>query len=240
MGVKKKVTVSWSGGKDSAFALFKILAQNDLEVVSLHTVLNADNRRVGLHGVHQDLIEKQAAALGIGLVKLYLDPSMDHAAYEKLMRGFYHDCSRSGIDGVVFGDIFLEDLKQYRLNILDHSGLEGIFPLWGLETGTMITDFINVGFKTIICAADKRHFDQTVPGKTIDHNFVDSLPAGVDACGENGEFHTFVYDGPVFRSPVVFTLGSTVERVYQYQVMQSDGSVSQAESVFLFKEIEQG
>jgi uncharacterized protein (TIGR00290 family) len=237
MDLKKKVTISWSGGKDSAFALYRILHQREYDVVSLHTVINADNRRVGLHGVPEDLIAQQAAALGLRLEKIYLTTSDQHGEYETLMTSFYDECSRSGIQAVVFGDIFLEDLKTYREKLLAPSGLTGIFPLWGIETTKLMREFIDAGFKTLICAADKKYFSAEEMGRTIDGHFVTNLPAGVDPCGENGEFHTFVYDGPIFHRPVLFEVGEVVERSYSYKMTDSDGSLKTAKSCFLFKDL---
>jgi uncharacterized protein (TIGR00290 family) len=131
---KKKMTISWSGGKDSAFALFKILASGEYEVVGLHTVIDKDNRRVGLHGVREELIELQAMSLGLPLVKLYLPASNDHEAYTSLMRSFYKISADDGVTHVMFGDIFLEDLKSFREDLLKESGLIPEFPLWKIDT----------------------------------------------------------------------------------------------------------
>jgi hypothetical protein len=134
MDLKKKVTISWSGGKDSALSLLKILQSGEFEIVHLHTVINEETRRVGLHGVHETLIQAQADAMGLKLVKLYLPSSEDHTAYEKLMLSFYSQCAAEQIDAVVFGDIFLEDLKNYREKMLQVSGVKGIFPLWRMKS----------------------------------------------------------------------------------------------------------
>jgi diphthamide synthase (EF-2-diphthine--ammonia ligase) len=120
------------------------------------------------------------------------------------MKDFYRKSSQSGIDGVVFGDINLADLKAYRQKLLQPFHLEGIYPLWNLETHNMINDVINSGFKTLVCSADGKFFNADILGKTIDENFVKALPANVDPCGENGEFHTFVYSGPIFKHPIPF------------------------------------
>jgi uncharacterized protein (TIGR00290 family) len=222
--MKKRITISWSGGKDSAFALFKILLSGEYEVVSLHTTINAETKRVGLHGVRETLIEQQSASIGIPLIKLYLPSSQTNDAYESVMRDFYGKCSRSGINAVGFGDINLVDLKVYREKLLKSFRLEGIYPLWNLETSTIIGDVINSGFRTTVCSADGKFFDETVLGKTIDENFIKTLPHGVDPCGENGEFHTFVYNGPIFKHEVAFEKGKIVRREYEVKKLTADGS----------------
>ncbi len=146
-GFKKKITISWSGGKDSAFALFKVMASGEYEVVNLHTVIDKHNHRVGLHGVREELIEAQAAALGIPLVKLYLPASNDGDAYASLMRSFYKISAADGIDYVMFGDIFLEDLRRYREDLLTDSGLVPDFPLWNVQTTMLWSDFLIVEFQ---------------------------------------------------------------------------------------------
>jgi uncharacterized protein (TIGR00290 family) len=237
MDLKKKVTISWSGGKDSAFALFKILASGEYEVVSLHTVIGQETKRVGLHGVREELIELQAESIGIPLVKLYLPDSGDHEAYTSLMRSFYKSCARNGIHGVVFGDIFLEDLKKFREELLRDAGLHPCFPLWKIDTRLLVHDFINANFKTLICSADAALFTSDTVGKTIDHEFLNALPPHVDPCGERGEFHTFVYEGPVFKRSIPVALGEIVRKEYHYQKKNDDGSLDTVTSAFWFQDL---
>jgi uncharacterized protein (TIGR00290 family) len=234
---KKKITISWSGGKDSAFALHKILEADQFDVVGLHTVFNKENLRVGLHGVHEDLIERQAEAIGLPLTKLYLPVSGDHEEYKTLMRSFYEQAGAKGVKGVVFGDIFLEDLKAYRDNLLSEAGLEGIYPLWKQDTRKLLTDFLNAGFRTLICAANSKYFSKDDLGKTIDQCFVSSLNQEIDSCGENGEFHSFVYDGPIFTKKFEFGLGEVTSKTYNYLVTDASAGVHEATSEFLFQEI---
>jgi uncharacterized protein (TIGR00290 family) len=237
MGLKKKVTISWSGGKDSAFALHRILQSSAFEVAGLHTVLNDETKRVGMHSVCEALVERQAEALGLPLTKLYLEGSESHSAYERLMTEFYRQCAHEHMDAVVFGDIFLEDLKVFRENLLDSSGLQGVFPLWKLDTRVMIEEFIRSGFKTLICAANEKYFSAAQMGATIDEAFVRQLPAAVDPCGENGEFHTFVYDGPVFKKQIAFKSGSVVRKTYTYQKTGITGAPEKIETTFLFQDL---
>ena len=234
---KKKITISWSGGKDSALALYKILLSGEYEVAHLHTVFNASNKRVGLHGVHENLIEKQAEAIGVPLVKLYLEESDNHDRYEALMKHFYNNCFREGIQAVMFGDIFLEDLREYRMRMLTTARLEGVFPIWKIESARLLEDFLNVGFKTLLCSAKSEYFEAADVGKIITTDFVQRFSNKIDICGENGEFHTFVVDGPIFRSPVKFSLGEVTSRSYQYKVKRNDGTVEEQETAFWFQDI---
>jgi uncharacterized protein (TIGR00290 family) len=237
MASKKKITISWSGGKDSAFALYKILKSGEFEIVNLHTVINEETERVGMHGVHESLIERQASAIGLPLTKLYLASSESHDDYIRLMVDFYAQCANENIHAVVFGDIFLEDLKLFREALLTAAGLQGIYPLWKLDTEMMIRDFTASGFKTLICAANAKYFSERAMGKTIGDDFASSLLPAVDPCGENGEFHTFVYDGPVFKNPVAFQMGEVVQKKYSYQVLNDQGLPEQAETSFWFQDL---
>ncbi len=228
--------MSWSGGKDSVFALYKLLLSDDYCVTSLHTVFNEETKRVGMHGVSEQLIRKQAEALSIPVIPVYLKSSDDHDRYVKLMTTFYERISDQ-VDGIAFGDIFLKDLKVFREGLLKPSGLEGIFPLWGVDTSVLMREFIQAGFKTVLCAADIRYFSKAQMGTVIDAEFFRSLPSDVDPCGENGEFHTFVYDGPVFNTPVSLKSGDVVEKRYFYQVKNKQGVTEKMESAFWFQDL---
>lgn len=235
--MKKKVSVSWSGGKDSAFALYKILSSDDMEVVSLHTVFNEESKRVGMHGVNESLIEAQAQALRLPLEKLFLRAAEDHDAYSELMKSYYHRCKSRGIDAIVFGDIFLEDLKIFRDKLLVESGLDGVYPLWKIDSAILINDFINLNFKTIICSANANYFSHDQLGITINADFVNSLANNVDPSGENGEFHTFVYDGPLFRQPIRISKGEKIEQKYKFRVLDDNATEVLVETPFWFQEL---
>jgi uncharacterized protein (TIGR00290 family) len=237
MDSKKKISVSWSGGKDSAFALYKLLETDQYEIVHLHTVIVSQTKRVGLHGIHENLIDEQAEVLGLKVIKLYLDSSDDHAAYEQLMQRFYKACAEENIVGIMFGDIFLEDLKAFRERLMSSAGIRGIYPLWRLNTAKLVHDFIEAGFKTIVCAANKKYFGTHDLGKTIDKDFLEKLSSETDPCGENGEFHTFVYDGPIFKRPIAFSKGAIVEKTYEYKVVMKSGEIDIEKTTFLFQEI---
>jgi uncharacterized protein (TIGR00290 family) len=234
---KRKVSISWSGGKDSAFALYRILLSGEYDVTELHTVIAEETRRVGLHGVREELIEAQAKSLKLPLRKLYLKTSDNHDAYIELMKTFYLQSKIEGVEGIVFGDIFLEDLRKFREELLLESQLFSLFPIWSVESNMLIHDFINVGFKTLICSADVNFFKEEDVGKTIDFSFLKSLSVGVDPCGENGEFHTFVYDGPIFQNPIPLTLDSVIKCDYNFKKKNDDGSVEEITSSYWFQEL---
>ncbi len=237
MNDKPKIAISWSGGKDSAMALEKIITEGQYEIDHLHTVIDHDNRRVGLHGVGEELIEQQAESLQIPLRKLYLQASKDHSNYESLVKDYYLKLKSEGINYVLFGDIFLEDLKDYRDKMLLQCGVEGIYPLWKLNTSELLEEFLDKGFKTLICAANKAYFSESELGKTIDRNFSSQLNEAVDPCGENGEFHTFVYDGPIFTRPINVERHEVVEKSYSYKQQDVDGKLITLTSSFLFQEL---
>ncbi len=237
MEIKKKVTISWSGGKDCALALYRILCSQEYDVMSLHTVIDKDSGRVGLHGVREDLIELQAESIGLPLVKLYLEGSQNHDPYEKIMTSFYQRCFDEGVDGVMFGDIFLEDLREYRERLLLTTKLSSIYPLWKEVTSAIFKECIDVGFKTMICSANANFFRAEALGKPLDLSFPETLPPRVDICGENGEFHTFVYDGPIFRKKILVSCGSIVSRTYSYQNKNAVGEVENSETTFLFQDL---
>lgn len=234
---KKKVSISWSGGKDSAFALYKILLSGAYEVVNLHTVIDEESKRVGLHGVRESLIEEQAERIELPLVKVYLTGSQNHDAYEKLMKSFYMQCARQNIDGVIFGDIFLEDLRHYREGLMKDSTLIPFFPLWKMDCALLWEDFIHAGFKTMICSADASMFRKEELGKTMELSFPETLNPGVDIAGEYGEFHTLVYDGPIFKKPLLIELGEVVKRTYSYQRKNDAGKIEMAETAFWFQDL---
>ena len=233
---KTKVAVSWSGGKDSAIALWHLLQDKRYEVVCLFTVFDESLRRVGMHGIPEHLVERQAEAIGFPLKKLYLSASGDHQAYERLMRRNFKELRKEGVSQVMFGDIFLGDLKDYRDKMLNEAGLEGIYPLWQKDTEELVRQFIKMGFKTAICAANKAYFSPEALGKTMDEKFIAEVPVGVDASGENGEFHTFAFDGPIFKHAVEFILGNVVEKTYEYKIINEHGVEELQRTTFIFRE----
>jgi uncharacterized protein (TIGR00290 family) len=235
--MKKKISISWSGGKDSAFALYKILLNREYDVVSLHTVFNAETKRVGMHGVQEAMIEKQAESLGIELEKLYLHSSEDHASYKSLMEAYYAKCRSQGILHIAFGDIFLEDLRKFRDDMLKDLGLSGVYPLWRVDSKSLIYEFLGLNFKTLVCAANANFFPAAGMGRTIDHEFIATLPVTIDPCGENGEFHTFVYDGPIFKWPIGVRQTEVVDKMYEFKTIDNNNDIHEEKIRFWFCEL---
>ena len=205
---------NWSSGKDSALALHYILRDNKYKVKYLATNINNDVKRVSMHGLREELLENQAACIGLPLRKIYFKGEVTMATYETLMRKEAMDLIDEGVRYTIFGDIFLEDLKTYRATL--HKGLDFslIYPLWKQDTRKLLLEFIDLGFKAILVCVNANKLDPSFLGRIIDRDFINDLPKGVDPCGENGEFHTFVYDGPIFNYPVEFVLGKTIIKTY--------------------------
>lgn len=204
--------VCFSGGKDSLMMLHQLTASGDYEVVKLVTTITAQYARISMHGVRLELLRAQAAALGFPLLEIGISPGADNCEYETAMSEVWDQAVRSGIRRVAFGDIFLEDLKEYRKKQLAKHKLACLFPIWGRDTSELVRKFIDLGYRAITTCIDPRKLDETFVGRKIDYEFLNELPPHVDPCGENGEFHSFVFDGPRFYSPVGCVVGKTVER----------------------------
>ena len=168
-----------------------------------------------MHGVHENLLDQQAKAIGIPLKKVYLPESPDMETYNKIFSDFLNQMKDENINTSIFGDIFLEDLRKYREQQLAKIGFTAAFPLWGRKTSLVANDFIQKGFKAIIVSVDSRYLDKSFAGRIYDESFLNDLPANVDPCGENGEFHSFVFDGPIFKSPITFEKGEIVYKEYK-------------------------
>jgi uncharacterized protein (TIGR00290 family) len=220
------IIVSQSSGKDSALALHNVLKDPVYNVISLHTTFDKELHRVGMHGVREELVISQAESLGIPLDKIYIKKGITNNNYEKALLSYYKEQKQSGVDGVVFGDIFLEDLKNYRINLLRKAGLKAIFPLWGKSTLELSGDLIKLGFKIKLCSLNSKFFNESDLELDFDFDFLKRLPDEVDPCGENGEFHTFVYDGPTFSKPVTFIKGEKVLRTYEIKTEDGDSQTS--------------
>lgn len=208
----ERVIVSWSGGKDSAMALYEILQNRQVQVTGLLTTVTEDYDRISMHGVRCILLERQAQSLGLPLDKVLISRQSSNEEYETRMTQTLMSHIKSGVTSVVFGDIFLEDLRQYREKNLARLGMKGIFPLWKREPGRLMTSFIELGFKAITVCIDTQALDGRFAGRTIDRQFMTDLPKTADVCGENGEYHSFVYDGPIFKQAVTCKTGETVLR----------------------------
>lgn len=212
--MKPKAIFNWSSGKDSALALYKTLQEENFEIVALLTSINEEFQRISMHGVHVSLLEKQAESLGFDLIKMEIpkEPSMEQ--YREIMTATMSQIQASGITHSIFGDIFLEDLRKYREDQLKEIGMEAVFPLWKQNTLDLIREFLRLGFKTIVTCVNETYLDKSFAGRIIDESFINDLPEKVDPCGENGEFHTFTFDGPLFKKPVQFETGETVKKTY--------------------------
>jgi uncharacterized protein (TIGR00290 family) len=222
--MKEKAVFNWSGGKDSALALHKIINQKEYEVVSLLTSVSEQFQRISMHGVRVDLLEKQAKSIGLPLIKMQIPDMPDMNVYEKIMAGILTRVKNKGVTASVFGDIFLEDLRKYREEKLNELHLKAVFPLWKIPTKEIIKEFIGLGFKTITTCVNEKFLDKSFAGRIIDAEFLNDLPSHVDPCGENGEFHTFVFEGPLFKNPVAFQKGDIVYRKYTALEKKDDSS----------------
>jgi len=212
--MKSKAIFNWSSGKDSALALYKVLKENKFEVISLLTSINKDFQRISMHGVPISLLEKQAESLGLNLIKMELPKETSMEEYREIMSKTMNEIKLHGVTHSIFGDIFLEDLRKYREDQLQSIGMEAVFPLWKQNTTDLIHEFLDLGFKTIVTCINETYLDKSFAGRIIDKNFIKDLPENVDPCGENGEFHTFTFDGPIFKKPIPFDIGETVKRTY--------------------------
>ncbi len=208
----EKVLFSWSGGKDSAMALYEILAAQQHQVAALLTTVTEDYQRISMHGVRRVLLQQQAAALGFPLEEIMITKHSSDHDYESKMAEVLMRYQEQGVRSVVFGDIFLEDLKVYREKNLAKLNMKGIFPIWKRDTGELIRSFIRSGFKAITVCVDTQVLDGGFVGRVIDEQFIADLPKGVDVCGENGEYHSFVSEGPIFKKKIAYKPGETVLR----------------------------
>ena len=217
--MKEKIIFCWSGGKDSALALNRILQDDRYEVVTMLTTCNEHFQRVSMHGVRVELLEQQAAAIGLPLEKVFVSQRSSNEEYQQKMSICLRAHQARGVTACAFGDIFLEDLKRWREENLAKVGMRGIFPLWKIDTSELMREFFALGFGTVICCVNDAYLGEDAVGRNIDAEFIASLPAEVDPCGENGEFHSFAFAGPVFKQPVRFAVGEKV-----YRPVESDAS----------------
>lgn len=211
----KKAIFNWSGGKDSALALYKCIENKEFEITQLLTSINEERQRISMHGIRKELLIQQAESIGISLNIIEIPESTNMETYDSVMKNKLLSLKQKEIDYSIFGDIFLEDLRAYRESRLKEVSLKGIFPLWKIQTKDVIEEFINLGFRTIVVAVDAKVLSKDFVGREIDKDFLEELPPNVDPCGENGEFHTFVFDGPIFKQPIGFKIGDKVLKEYK-------------------------
>ena len=207
-----RAVVSWSSGKDSAYALWEVVRTGELEVVGLLTTLTRAFGRVSMHGVREVLLEQQAEAIGLPLRKVEIPSPCPNEVYEQAMGGAIAALVDAGVTRIVFGDLFLEDIRAYRESHLAATGIRPVFPLWGRDTTQLAHEMIRSGLRARVVCVDPRRTPREFSGRPYDEGFLSDLPPSVDPCGENGEFHTFVSGGPMFSHPIPCRVGSTVDR----------------------------
>jgi uncharacterized protein (TIGR00290 family) len=210
--MKETLVVGWSGGKDSAFALYEALKTKSYDVAALLTTITQDYDRISIHGVRRVLLEAQAEALGLSLEKMLIRKGASDLEYQEALVKILKKFRSNGVNAVLYGDIFLEDVKKYRDDLLAKIGMHGVYPLWKKNSIELAHSFIDAGFKTVITVVDSNVLGKESAGRDYNKQFLADLPVGVDPCGENGEFHSFVYDGPIFSKSVAFTKGEVVLR----------------------------
>ncbi len=209
---RKRILLSWSSGKDSAWCLHVLRNRREYEIVGLLTTFNEAANRVAMHAVRRELVERQAAAAGLPLWPVHLPWPCSNEQYEGLMAEACKKAIRNGIEGIAFGDLFLEDVRAYREKQLKGTGLEPIFPLWGQPTRELARGMIRSGLRAKLTSIDTSQLDAEFVGREFDEDLLAALPAGVDPCGEKGEFHSFVYAGTMFDSEIPVVVGETVVR----------------------------
>lgn len=210
-----KAIMNWSGGKDSSLALYYILKEENYQLLSLLTSINKDFNRISMHGVRRSLLEKQAQSLGQKLETVEFSEKTSMTDYNAIMGKKLQALKSEGLSHSIYGDIFLEDLRDYRDKQLNSLGLISVYPLWKRNTLDLVHEFIDLGFKAISVCVNSRVLSKDFVGRLIDRDFIKDLPKSIDPCGEYGEFHSFVFDGPIFSKAISFQKGEIVERSYQ-------------------------
>ncbi len=208
----KCVMVSWSSGKDSAWALQRLRGDPDVELAGLFTTVNREFDRVAMHGVRRTLLDAQCASIGLPLYTIPIPHPCPNEAYEAAMAAFVEEAKGNGVTHFAFGDLFLEDIRRYREEKLAGTGIEPLFPLWSLPTRALAQEMVAHGLRAYVTCVNPRQAPREWAGRLFDGDFVAAAPEGVDPCGERGEFHTFAFDGPMFRRPVSVAVGEIVER----------------------------
>ena len=207
-----KTLVSWSSGKDSAWMLHVLKQDPAIEIGGLLTTMNEQFDRVAMHAVRRRLLEAQASAAGVPLRTVPLPWPCTNEQYEERMRAAVAQAVAEGFTHVAFGDLFLEDVRKYREEKLAGTGLTPLFPIWGIPTDELAAQMVEGGLRSVITCVNPKQLDRSFAGRQFDRTLLDDLPAGVDKCGERGEFHSFAWDGPMFRHPVAIEVGEVVDR----------------------------
>lgn len=208
----QRTLLSWSSGKDSAWALHTLRADPNIEVTGLLTTLNGDAERVAMHGVRRALLQAQGRAAGLPVIEVDLPQGCSDEQYQERMGAALEQAKAGGVEAIAYGDLFLEDVRDYRVKLMDGTGLEPLFPIWGQPTAELAKRMTTAGLSAILSCVDPAQLDPSFAGRTYDADLLAELPASVDPCGENGEFHTFVTAGPMFQAPIEVTTGEAVQR----------------------------
>lgn len=209
---RHKAWLSWSSGKDSAWALHATRLKGDVEIVALLTTVNTTHGRVAMHAVRESLLEAQAASVGLPLVKVPIPWPCPNDNYEQAMAHAMAQARAEGVTHMVFGDLFLEDIRKYREEKLSACGMTPLFPIWGLDTAALAREMVEAGLRAYLTCVDPKQLDPKFVGRVFDARLLAELPAGVDPCGEKGEFHTYAFAGPMFHAPISAAVGEVVER----------------------------
>jgi len=209
---KEPVVLSWSGGKDSTMAAYQLLASQKYEITALLTTVTEGFDRISMHGVRRELLERQSDSLGIPLRKIMIPQACTNEIYEARMREAMSLVKAQGITKIAFGDLFLQDVKEYRDEMLARAGMTGLYPIWMRDTEELVRTFIGLGFKAILACVDTQAIDAAFAGREIDLQLLRDLPQSADPCGEYGEYHSFVYAGPIFKNAIACGTGERVLR----------------------------
>ena len=210
--MKRKILMSWSSGKDSAWALHTLRQDPTIELVGLFCTVNKEFERVAMHGVRLELLERQAKSLNLPLEVIEIPFPCSNSDYEEIMGKFVERAKAENIEHFAFGDLFLEDIRQYREEKLKGTGISPLFPIWGIPTHQLIREMLAGGLKTVVSCIDPKQISEDFVGKELNADFLASLPGNVDPCGENGEFHSFAFDGPMFNEKIDILVGDIVHR----------------------------
>ena len=233
MDEHEPVLFCWSGGKDSAMALHALLQDPQVRVVALLTTVTEGYDRISMHGVRRELLQQQAESIGLPLHEVFIPPECLNSVYEARMEAALRMHFENGVRKVAFGDIFLEDLRAYREKNLERIGMTALFPIWKRDSRELIESFHAHGFRSIAVCVNPKVLDRTFAGRELDTSFFADLPPQLDCCGENGEFHTFAFDGPIFKAAIRFQLGERVERdsfVFFDLLMEKEGQIYESAS----------
>jgi len=204
--------MSWSSGKDSAWALYKLQQDPQIEIDGLFCTVNSEYHRVAMHAIRVELLQRQAESVGLPMKIIEIPYPCSNEEYEEIMAQFVESSKAANIEYFAFGDLFLEDVSGYREEKLNGSGISPLFPIWGIPTDKLSREMIRDGLRAVITCVDPKQLPQEFIGREYDESFLDDLPGGVDPCGENGEFHSFVFDAPNFVRPIEISLGEVVQR----------------------------